>query len=78
MLTTISITRDVNAEFLVEEWLIIPVGVSYQLRQVNLCVHILDSDGVLSGRNTYNGSGRTSLHPAFNGSRYRHLLAQCL
>jgi hypothetical protein len=36
------------------------------------------SDGVLSGHEIYIGLGRTSLHPVFGGSRYRHLCCSML
>jgi hypothetical protein len=35
-------------------------------------------DGVPSGRKIYTGSGRTSLHPVFGGSRYQHLYCSIL
>jgi hypothetical protein len=46
------------------------VGVSNQLRQVNLCVLAPGPDGVLNGRKIYTGLGRTSLHPVFGGLCY--------
>jgi hypothetical protein len=33
---------------------------------------------VLSGREIYTGSDRTSLHPVFDGSRYQHLCCSML
>jgi hypothetical protein len=53
------------------------VGVSNQRQRVNLCMHILNLDGVLSGRKIYTGSVITSLLLVFRGLRYRHLVARC-
>jgi hypothetical protein len=33
---------------------------------------------VLGGHKVYTGSGRTSLHPVFGGSQYRHLCCSIL
>jgi hypothetical protein len=53
------------------------IGVSNQLRQVNLFMRVLGPDGVLNGHKIYTSSDRTSLHPVFSDLHYRHLVAQC-
>jgi hypothetical protein len=42
-----------------------------------LFMHVPGLDGVLNGRKIYMVSCRTSQHPVFGGSRYRHLVDQC-
>jgi hypothetical protein len=39
-------------------------------------MHVLDLNGVLSGREIYTSLGKTSLLPVFGGSRYQHLIAR--
>jgi hypothetical protein len=53
------------------------VDVSNQHQRVNLCMRILDPDGVLTGRKIYTDLGRTSLLPVFSGSCYRLPVADC-
>jgi hypothetical protein len=49
--------------------------VSNQHQRVNLYMHVLDPDGMLSGRMIYIGSEKTSILLVFGGLRYRHLVA---
>ena len=54
------------------------IGVSNQLRQINIYVYVLNPDDVLSRCKIYIGFNRTSLHPVFGSSRYWHLVCSMI